>query len=77
MVGGMARITLGRNEKGKVYIKQYGIELVICHVEEGINGVTVYPAAEYTEELAGKNAIRLQDGNFSLQYCKELLEQVW
>lgn len=77
MVGGMARITLGRNEKGKVYIKQYGIEPVICHVEEGINGVTVYPAAEYTEELAGKNAIRLQDGNFSLQYCKELLEQVW
>ena len=77
MVGGMARITLGRNEKGKPYIKQYGIEPVICHVEEGINGVTVYPAAEYTEELAGKNAIRLQDGNFSLQYCKELLEQVW
>lgn len=77
MVGGMAEITLGRNEKGEVYIKQYGIDPVICHVEEGINGVTVYPASEYTKELSETNAIRKQDGNFSLRYCKELLEQVW
>ena len=77
MVGGMAKITLGRNEKNEVYIKQYGVVPVICHVEEGINGVTVYPAADYTETLAEKNAVRKQDGNFSLQYCRALLEQVW
>ena len=77
MVGGMARITLGRNDDGTVSIKEYGIEPVVCHVEDGRFGVTVYPFSEYTEELAQKNAIRLQDGNFSLQYCHALLEQVW
>lgn len=77
MVGGMAKVTLGLNDDGTVSIKEYGIEPLVCHVEEGQGGVTVYPFYEYTEELAGKNAIRLQDGSFSLQYCHDLLEQVW
>jgi len=77
MIGGMARVTLGLNDDGTVSIKEYGIEPLICHVEDGRDGVTVYPFFEYTEELAEKNAIRLQDGNFSLQYCHDLLEQVW
>ncbi|MCM1542789.1 MAG: CapA family protein [Blautia sp.] len=77
MVGGMAKVTLGLDEDGKVSIKEYGMEPLICHVEEGTDGVTVYPLYEYTEELAGKNAIRLQDGNFSLRYCRDLVERVW
>lgn len=77
MVGAMAKVTLGRGEDGTVFIKAYGIEPLVCHVEEGRDGVTVYPLSEYTEELAEKNAIRLQDGNFSLQYCHDLIEQVF
>ncbi|MCM1213017.1 MAG: CapA family protein [Lachnospiraceae bacterium] len=77
MVGGMAKVTLGLSEDGNVSIKEYGMEPLICHVEEGIDGVTVYPLYEYTEELAGQNAIRLQDGNFSLRYCFDLVERVW
>lgn len=77
MVGAMARVTLGRGEDGTVSIKEYGIEPLVCHVEAGRNGVTVYPLSEYTEELAEKNAIRLQDGNFSLQYCHDLIGQVF
>lgn len=77
MVGGMAMVTLGRGEDGTVSIKEYGIEPLVCHVEDGRDGVTVYPLSEYTEELAEKNAIRLQDGNFSLQYCHDLIEQVY
>lgn len=77
MTGGMAKVTLGLDDDGNVTIKEYGVEPVICHVEEGRNGVTVYPVSDYTEELAEKNAIRLQDNNFSLEYCYSLLEKVW
>ena len=77
MTGGMAKVTLGLDEDGNVTIKEYGVEPVICHVEEGRNGVTVYPISDYTEELAEKNAIRLQDSNFSLEYCYSLLQKVW
>lgn len=77
MVGGMAKITLGLDEDGTVSIREYGVEPLVCHVEDGRDGVTVYPFSDYTEELAEKNAIRLQDGNFSLKYCYELLDQVW
>lgn len=77
MVGGMAKITLGITDDRTVAIKEYGVEPLICHVEEGKDGVTVYPYFEYTEELAEKNAIRLQDGIFSLRYCEQLIGQVW
>lgn len=77
MVGGMAKVTLGLDDDGTVSIKEYGVEPLVCHVEDGRDGVTVYPFSDYTERLAEKNAIRSQDGNFSLQYCRSLLEQVW
>lgn len=77
MVGGMAKITLGRAPDGEVIITDYGVEPLVCHLENGFGGVTVYPLQEYTEELAEQNQIRLQDANFSLEYCKELCEEVW
>ena len=76
MVGGMAQVTLV-SEDGRVKIAEYGIEPVVCHLEQGINGVTVYKLSEYTEELADKNQIIKQDETFSLKYCQELCEQVW
>ncbi len=77
MVGGMSRITLERNEEGKVGISEYGVEPVVCHLEQGINGVTVYKLDDYTKELAERNEIRKQDSSFSLEYCLELCEKVW
>ena len=77
MVGGMAKVTLGLDDNGTVSIKEYGVEPLVCHVEDGRDGVTVYPFSDYTERLAEKNAIRSQDSNFSIQYCHNLLEQVW
>jgi len=76
MVGGMAEISIvmdGDNAK----ISEYGVQPVVCHLEEGINGVTVYSLDEYTEELAGRNQIIHQDSAFNLAYCKELCNQVW
>ena len=77
MVGGMARVTLTREEDGEVIISDWSVEPLVCHVEKGFGGVTVYPLAEYTEELAGRNEIVSQDADFSLEYCLEVVDQVF
>lgn len=77
MVGGMAQVTIEKDETGNTYIEEYGIEELVCHLEEGVNGVTVYFLDEYTKELADRNQIIHQDAAFSLQYCKELVARVW
>ena len=77
MVGGMAQVTIGVNEEGEAVIKSYDVEPLVCHLEPGFGGVTVYPLSEYTEELAGRNEIVKQDGNFSLEYCRKLAEDVF
>ena len=76
MVGGMAHVTISREEE-QVVISDYGVEPVVCHLEEGVNGVTVYKLSEYTVELAERNCIRQQDGTFSREYCEELCKKVW
>ena len=77
MVGGMPVVTIEMDEHGNAYIADYYIRAVVCHVEEKTNGITVYPLSEYTEELAAQNAIRSQDKNFSLEYCRELCNKVF
>lgn len=77
MVGGMAQITIGLDENGEAVIKDYGVMPLVCHLEQGFGGVTVYPLAEYTEELAERNEIVKQDASFTLEYCRELSENVF
>lgn len=77
MVGGMAEITLSLDENNDVIISDYGVQALVCHVEDGVNGVTVYPLSEYSEELGARNAIISQDGNFSKDYCVQLCDKVW
>lgn len=77
MVGGMAEITLTRDKSDKVVISDCGVRALVCHVEPGPNGVTVYPLEEYSEELAEQNAIRSQDAAFSKTYCVQLCDTVW
>lgn len=77
MVGGMAQVTLEMDENQQVYIKEYGVEPLVSHLQQGVNGVTVYPLDDYTKELAGQNEILKQDAAFSLEYCEALCENVW
>lgn len=77
MVGGMAQVTLEIDSTGNVKISDHSILPLISHVTSGTNGVTVYPLNAYTEELAEENAIRNQDSAFSLEYCKNLVQQIW
>lgn len=77
MVGGMAEITLKKSEDGIVYIYDYGIKALVCHVTTGQDGVTVYPLSDYTQEMGQQNEIIAQDASFSAMYCEELCNQVW
>ena len=77
MVGGMAEVTIGQDESGEACILDYGVKALVCHLEEGVNGVTVYALSDYTDALAKENAIVKQDGNFSKEYCTNLCDEVW
>ena len=77
MVGGMAEVTVGRDETGEVKIKDYGVQPLISHVTSGQGGVTTYFLEDYSEKLGRENEIVSQDANFSLQYCIDLCDTVW
>ncbi len=76
MLGGMAKVTIEKKE-GEAIIKDYGIRAIVCHVESGHEGVTVYPLNEYTDELTSRNEIVHQDPDFSKEYLKKLCQDVW
>lgn len=75
-VGALADVTIGRDESGEVAILEYDAIPLVCHIAEG-EEYTVWYLEDYTEELAQENLIRSQDGDFSLENCKALVEQVW
>lgn len=77
MVGGMAQVTIGLDEDGEAIIKAYDVEPLVCHLEQGFGGVTVYPLEDYTAELAARNEIIKQDSSFSLEYCQNLAQKVF
>ncbi|PHV71368.1 poly-gamma-glutamate biosynthesis protein [Sporanaerobium hydrogeniformans] len=77
MLGAMAKITLERDEKGQVGIKEYGAQALVTHLQKGRGNITTYRLQDYTEALAQINEIRKQDEAFSLSYCKEIWQQVF
>ena len=76
MVGAMATVTIGLDENNEVIIKEYDAVPLVSHVTSGTDGVTVYKLEDYTDELAEKNEIISQASDFSLEYCKNLVEEV-
>ena len=77
VVGGIPNVTITKDIEGKVYIESYDVIPTVCHLEPETNGVTVYPLALYTEELALLNKISKQDSSFTLDNCNALVEEVW
>lgn len=76
MVGGIADVTLGRNEEGEVEIVEYGAVPIVCHIAKGTD-YTVYYMDDYTQEMANKNLIISQDSEFSLERCQSVFDKVW
>ena len=77
MVGGMAGVTLKRGDDGNVFIADYDVTALVCHLTPGQDGVTTWPLASYSEELAAENSICSQDPAFSYVYCTNLCNEVW
>lgn len=77
MVGGMAEVTITKNEDGEVEIADYGVKPLVSHVTSGPGGVTTYFLEDYSEELAEDNEIISQDPDFSREYCVNLCDSVW
>ncbi len=75
-VGGLAEVTIGKNDAQEVTILEYDCSPLVCHIAEG-EEYTVWYLEDYTEDLAIENHIRQQDENFSLKNCKKLVEEVW
>lgn len=76
MIGEMAQITVAKKENGEVYIKDYGVEPLVTQLLYGTQEITTYKLSDYTEELAAKNKILEKDSVFSLEFCKNLCEEV-
>lgn len=77
MVGGMAKVTIGRTADGGVAITDYDIRPIVCHLSDGTDGVVAWFLSDYTDALAAGNAIRSQDPAFSRAYCVDLCNEVW
>ena len=75
MLGAMAVVHL-KKEGDKVIISDYNAIPLVSHLEHGYGNITVYPMEQYTEEMAKKNWIVEQDGNFSLAYIENVWEKV-
>ncbi len=72
MLGAMADVTLERDDKGNVIVSDYGVRLLVSHVESEINGSTVYFLDDYTQAKSFLNEIRKRDAAFSYRYIEEL-----
>lgn len=76
MVGGIADVTIGRNDAGEVVILEHDVVPIVCHIAEG-DAYTVYYLKDYTKEMAEANLIVKQDSEFSLEACQDVVKQVW
>ncbi|MDD6037717.1 MAG: CapA family protein [bacterium] len=75
MVGGMAKVTITREEE-KVIISDYEMLPLVTHVSPGFGGVTTYFFEDYSKELSDENAIRSQDGSFCYEYVEKLISEI-
>ncbi len=77
MLGGLAGITVSKNEEGKAFILDFDITPLVSHVVTGKNQVTVYRLEDYTKELAELNEMKKQSSNFSLDNLISLADKVF
>lgn len=77
MVGGMAEVTISKDDDGQVKVTDYGVRPLVSHVTSEPGGVAAYFLDEYTEQLEAQNEITSQDPKFSIEYCTDLCDSVW
>ncbi len=74
MIGAMADVKLEKSEDGSVHITDYGVIPLVTVMGDGL---TTYRLDSYTAEMASRTSTILQDHNFTLDYCKNLINDVF
>ncbi len=77
LVGGMARVRVGRDEDGRVTIKDNDVEALVTHLSKSRDELAVYRLKDYDDRLAGSNEILKQDSLFSVERCRDLCDNIW
>lgn len=77
MVGGMAEVTISKDDTGEVKVIDYGVRPLVSHVTSEPGSVSAYFLDDYTEQLETENEITTQDPEFSVEYCIDLCDSVW
>ena len=77
MLGLMAKVKIGRDKDGNVVISDYGYETLVTHISAEPGEFTTYKLADYTDEMAARNAVCGYDDRFSLQFLKNLESEVF
>ena len=77
MVGGMAEVTISKDDTGEVKVIDYGVRPLVSHVTSEPGSVSAYFLKDYTEQLETENEITTQDPEFSVEYCIDLCDSVW
>ena len=73
LLGGMADITIERNEEGKIYIKDYSLIPLVTHY--GGKYYSTYKLEDYTDELASQHKIS-KAREFSVDILWELYNKI-
>ena len=78
LIGGIATITFTRTPgNSEILITDNDFIPLITHYGGGFRTLSLYPLADYTEDLAAQHGIRTWRGhNFSLAYINEFLEKL-
>jgi poly-gamma-glutamate synthesis protein (capsule biosynthesis protein) len=77
-IGAIGRVDLKKDEEtGKVTITNASITPIVNHFEEGYTNFALIPLSEYTQELASKHYQALYSDNFTLDYLKSQVHEVY
>ncbi len=77
MLGGRLNFEIVKNNTtGGVTVENVRFSGVVTHYGQGMSNIRVYPFEDYTEELASKHGVRKNTSSFSLQYLKDIIDEV-
>lgn len=77
MVGGMAKVTIGKKKGEEALIKNYSAVPLVTHMKTSVGLITTYKFEDYSAKLAKENEIIKQDPNFSYEYCIDVWNETF
>lgn len=77
MLGGRLNFEIVRNNTtGGISIENVTFNGVVTHYGQGYSNIRVYPLEDYTEELASKHGVISKTSSFSLEYLRDIVNEV-